>query len=874
MPRARAVAVAPPSVGGCDAAAADRSERLPSRQGIRGTSTYPKAYHDPASIRGRGHSAQRKSMAKQKDATGRCTVRPQRAKDGTVDRPKVGRGGKGGDLADIYGLLYARVPFNTPTDVALAREFSDKELRVLMGMNKMLINDYDPKTGKYTEKTKQNKIRVLLPNIANLSHPEDLSPVAKAKRGARSAPAVESQDNDGVDGGASANTAVPLATLPTGGRQTAWPDCGLGVVEDVPGGVHGAHMSEPDSPIEDPSASSDGGEDAEWAHSLRAFAHPNAEWASQHPVFQAAGAKFDLQFESGLGTSPHKMVTPLSLPAGSYEYEVANASGYVCAAMAVHFSSSCREGRSPRSESAETMQQNVLQVGVEAYRRSVAGELDRSTSMDEVVGDDVLGQSLRIVDIRAFSRSLRYPSTLDTVISQLEHAPGSMATFLYGHGSFRDIDRTGSTLFIGYFGESTFVVLDPRTCNSETGFPSRSGNPAMLVLLSAAELHEYLLQLLRGEGAQDTTAVDWQASFLEVVPAETLSHGMEKVSAPSVGLGGDPWLPASSRASNNCARLPAPPVATPQADPISPGRKVHDALVDSAVNATSSEMEHLERSMKRSSLDDDSLEASMQRSSLDGLEDVLPSLGTDCPSLEQSVQEAIEQETAKQASMDAWQAQMNSRMLKSRQEHERRQRLRQHQHASHPSSSGRASVPPPEEIQSRKRRMSLSSHFGAAFRKRGGRAPRKGSAQCVHQGNEGAVAVTATDQSEQEISGTPRSAGLELMPRKMLQSGDTSHYSVVHQDDRPVSLQVSPTGVTVNDDGSKFFHLTTILSWRVRRSESGAPVGFKLVFTDGSEMIFVTEQGREISDVLMKHALGLANLMKSGMHVRGTTMVN
>jgi hypothetical protein len=387
MPRARAVAVAPPSVGGCDAAAADRSERLPSRQGIRGTSTYPKAYHDPASIRGRGHSAQRKSMAKQKDATGRCTVRPQRAKDGTVDRPKVGRGGKGGDLADIYGLLYARVPFNTPTDVALAREFSDKELRVLMGMNKMLINDYDPKTGKYTEKTKQNKIRVLLPNIANLSHPEDLSPVAKAKRGARSAPAVESQDNDGVDGGASANTAVPLATLPTGGRQTAWPDCGLGVVEDVPGGVHGAHMSEPDSPIEDPSASSDGGEDAEWAHSLRAFAHPNAEWASQHPVFQAAGAKFDLQFESGLGTSPHKMVTPLSLPAGSYEYEVANASGYVCAAMAVHFSSSCREGRSPRSESAETMQQNVLQVGVEAYRRSVAGELDRSTSMDEVVAN-------------------------------------------------------------------------------------------------------------------------------------------------------------------------------------------------------------------------------------------------------------------------------------------------------------------------------------------------------------------------------------------------------------------------------------------------------------------------------------------------------
>jgi hypothetical protein len=91
---------------------------------------------------------------------------------------------------------------------------------------------------------------------------------------------------------------------------------------------------------------------------------------------------------------------------------------------------------------------------------------------------------------------------------------------------------------------------------------------------------------------------------------------------------------------------------------------------------------------------------------------------------------------------------------------------------------------------------------------------------------------------------------------------------------RDVVLEVSQTGINVVDGDARFFHLTTILSWRVRRSESGRPVGFKLVFTDGSELVFSTEQGREISDVMMQHAQGLAALMHNGMHVRGTTMVN
>eukprot|EP01048_Picozoa_sp_COSAG05_P004401 COSAG05_NODE_235_length_13191_cov_7.667354_9_plen_117_part_01 len=89
--------------------------------------------------------AQKKSMAKQKDSTGRCVVRPQRVKD---SGDKSGRGNKE-NLPELYALLYVRVPFDNPSDVALARGFSDKELRVLMGMNKMLINDYNPASGKY-----------------------------------------------------------------------------------------------------------------------------------------------------------------------------------------------------------------------------------------------------------------------------------------------------------------------------------------------------------------------------------------------------------------------------------------------------------------------------------------------------------------------------------------------------------------------------------------------------------------------------------------------------------------------------------------------------------------------------------------------------
>ena len=45
---------------------------------------------------------------------------------------------------------------------ALKKSFSDKELRVLMKHNGMLINDYDNSTHSYSEKTKQAKCDILV----------------------------------------------------------------------------------------------------------------------------------------------------------------------------------------------------------------------------------------------------------------------------------------------------------------------------------------------------------------------------------------------------------------------------------------------------------------------------------------------------------------------------------------------------------------------------------------------------------------------------------------------------------------------------------------------------------------------------------------
>ena len=820
---------------------------------------------------------QKKSMAKQKDSMGRCTVRPQRAKDGSVDKNVPRSRSNKGNLTELYALLHARVPFDSPTEEALARVFSDKELRVLMGMNKMLINDFDPKTGKYTEKTKQNKIKVLLPSLTSLVRPEDLDKSEmQSKRPSRvSTPPVKQN----------ATPPTPDAQEPS----AAPAGFGLEPAEDPEdpvdqddGSVSPADVSEPDSPLVDPVQPPAPG----WDSGSQVRAPDTLDLYEEE--------RYNFDFAPNFGLSPDKIVTALELPQDVPSNEAINASGYVCAAMAVHFSASCRERRSPRNESADHIQREVLQVGVDAYRRSSAGEQGEPTRMDEVVADEFLGQSLRIVDVRAFSRSLRYPSTLDIVVSQLEQSPGGMATFLYGHANFRDIQRTGATLFIGHFGknsdgESIFVAMDPRSCHSDTGFPDLRGNPAMLVFLSAAELRQHLETLLRGEGGDDLSIVDWQASFLEALPAEAPGPAATSSMEES-----DPWFAATAGPIDapECLELDAPPsldVELPAEQSEGPGtpKAAEGVSRDSVESAVCCEMDELEEQLKRSSLDEDSLEVSMQRTSLDDLDEVLPPLApaTEAP-LEHSVQQAIEVETAKQASMMAWESQMNARMLKSRQEHERRQRLKKHasQQPRPATAPSKAAGTPPDEAGSRKRR-GMGSQLGAAIRKRGPRSLRKGKeAEKTAVAAAAAAAAAPTSFSTYtHTTMTPHAQDISASSAPEVQAPASAAPTKEHtqttryyarRESRDVVLEVTPTGISIIDGESQFFHLTTILSWRVRRSEAGQPVGFKLVFTDGTEMVFSTDQGREISDTMMAHAQGLAALMHNGMHVRGTAMVN
>ena len=67
------------------------------------------------------------------------------------------------ELAALYAQLYCRIP-KDPTPQQMAQDFADKELRVILAQNGVLINDYDASggRGKYTEKTKVQKIEAIL----------------------------------------------------------------------------------------------------------------------------------------------------------------------------------------------------------------------------------------------------------------------------------------------------------------------------------------------------------------------------------------------------------------------------------------------------------------------------------------------------------------------------------------------------------------------------------------------------------------------------------------------------------------------------------------------------------------------------------------
>ena len=179
----------------------------------------------------------------------------------------------------------------------------------------------------------------------------------------------------------------------------------------------------------------------------------------------------------------------------------------------------------------------------------------------------------------------------------------------------------------------------------------------------------------------------------------------------------------------------------------------------------------------------------------------------------------------------------------------------------------------------------MGSQLGAAIRKRGPRSLRKGKeAEKTAVAAAAAAAAAPTSFSTYtHTTMTPHAQDISASSAPEVQAPASAAPTKEHtqttryyarRESRDVVLEVTPTGISIIDGESQFFHLTTILSWRVRRSEAGQPVGFKLVFTDGTEMIFSTDQGREISDTMMAHAQGLAALMHNGMHVRGTAMVN
>jgi hypothetical protein len=61
----------------------------------------------------------------------------------------------------MYTHFCSRLP-QDPTVENMAAEFADKELRVIMSQNGVLINEFDAVTGRYTEKTKLQKIEAVL----------------------------------------------------------------------------------------------------------------------------------------------------------------------------------------------------------------------------------------------------------------------------------------------------------------------------------------------------------------------------------------------------------------------------------------------------------------------------------------------------------------------------------------------------------------------------------------------------------------------------------------------------------------------------------------------------------------------------------------
>lgn len=95
------------------------------------------------------------------------------------------------ELAALYAQFHRRIPPNA-TSQMMAQEFADKELRVILSQNGVLINDYDisgPPGGKYTEKTKVQKIEAILSMVKKgcLIEPARLAEVQPRQKLSRTA---------------------------------------------------------------------------------------------------------------------------------------------------------------------------------------------------------------------------------------------------------------------------------------------------------------------------------------------------------------------------------------------------------------------------------------------------------------------------------------------------------------------------------------------------------------------------------------------------------------------------------------------------------------------------------------------------------------
>lgn len=75
----------------------------------------------------------------------------------------------------MYSQFYARIPVGATAEM-MASEFADKELRVIMSQNGVLINEFEAASGRYTEKTKLQKIESILAMQTKscLAHPVSL----------------------------------------------------------------------------------------------------------------------------------------------------------------------------------------------------------------------------------------------------------------------------------------------------------------------------------------------------------------------------------------------------------------------------------------------------------------------------------------------------------------------------------------------------------------------------------------------------------------------------------------------------------------------------------------------------------------------------